>query len=85
MFVFNIVTEISETVFKSFHSFFCSLAVISIILSFSSLIRSSASVVLLIPSSACLIFSDCVVTGYSLFLLLLLLSHFSRVRLCATP
>ena len=47
------VPEVSETVLNSFHSFslFCSAVVISTILSNRSLIRSSASVILLlIPS-----------------------------------
>ena len=51
--VFNVVPGVSETVLNSFHSFFliCSALVISIILSSMSLIRSSASVILLlIPS-----------------------------------
>ena len=50
---FNIVPEVSETVLNSFRSFFCILlpVVISTILSSSSLIHSSASVILLlIPS-----------------------------------
>ena len=52
--VFNVIPEVSETVLISFHSFslFCSVAVISTTLSSSSLICSSASVILLlIPSS----------------------------------
>ena len=45
---FSVVQEISETVLISFHSFF----IISTILSFSSLIHSSIScILLLIPSS----------------------------------
>ena len=49
---FNTVTEVSEIVFDSFHSLLCSVAVSSTTLSFSSLIHSSASVILLlIPSS----------------------------------
>ena len=71
---FNVVSEVSETVLNSFHSFslFCSVVVISTILSSRSLIRSSASVILvLIPSrkflisfivlfvTVCLLFSSC--------------------------
>ena len=46
---FSAVPEVSEIVFNSFHSFslFCSLAVISTILSSSSLIRYSASVIVI--------------------------------------
>ena len=49
----DIVSEVSETILSSFHSFtlFCSSELISTILSSSSLIRSSASaILLLIPS-----------------------------------
>ena len=55
---FDIVPDVSETVLSSFHSFtlFCSLEVISTILSSSSLISFSASdILLLIPSRVFLI------------------------------
>ena len=45
--VFNIVPEVSEVVFISFNSFFLSASFISTILSSTSLILSSASVILL--------------------------------------
>ena len=46
-----VVPKVSGTVLISFHSFFCSVAMISIILSFSSLIHFSISFNLpLIPS-----------------------------------
>ena len=51
---YSAVPDVPETVLNSFHSFFlfCSLTVISTFLSSSSLIHSSASVILLlIPSS----------------------------------
>ena len=50
--VFNVVPDVSEIVLNCFYSLFCSVAVISTILSSSSLIHPSASVILLlIPSS----------------------------------
>ena len=53
---FNIVPEVSEVVLISFNSFFLSVSFISTILSSTSLILSSASViVLLVPSRAFLI------------------------------
>ena len=49
--VFNVVTEVSETVLNSFlFSLFCSVVVIATILSSRSLIRSSASVILVYDS-----------------------------------
>ena len=53
---FNIVPEVSEVVLISFNSFFLSVSFISTILSSTSLILSSASVILLfVPSRAFLI------------------------------
>ena len=51
--VFNIMSEVSENVLNSFHSFslFCSEVVISTILSSRSLIHSSSSVILLLITS----------------------------------
>ena len=45
---FNVVPEVSETVLFSFFSLFCFVVVISTILSFSSLVCSSASVILVL-------------------------------------
>lgn len=48
----NVIPEVSETILSSFHSLFCSLAVISTNLSSSSFICCPAScILLLIPSS----------------------------------
>ena len=48
---FNVAPDVCETVLNSFYSLFCSVVVISIILSSRSLTHSSASVILLlIPS-----------------------------------
>jgi len=66
--IFNTVPEISETILNSFHSLFCFLAVIYIILSFSLLTHSSASVILLFILSRTLFFSYCVVC-HCLFIL----------------
>ena len=53
---FNIVSEVSEVVLISFNSFFLSVAFVSTILSSTSLILSSASVILLlVPSRVFLI------------------------------
>ena len=48
---FNIVSEVSEIVLISFHSFFLSVSFISTILSSTSLILSSVSVILLLVPS----------------------------------
>ena len=49
---FNVVPEVCENILISLHSLLCSMAVIAAILSFSSLICSSASfILLLVPSS----------------------------------
>ena len=54
--VFNIISEVSEVVLISFNSFFLSVSFISTILSSTSLILSSASViVLLVPSRVFLV------------------------------
>ena len=70
---FNVVPEVSETGLNSFHSsLFFSAVVISTILSSRSLIRSSASVILLlIPSREFLISFNCCSSFFvcSLFLL----------------
>ena len=52
---FNIVPEVSEVVLISFNYFFFSASFISTILSSTSLIPSSASVILLVPSRVLLI------------------------------
>ena len=59
--VFNVVSEVSYAVFISFHSFsiFCSMAVISTILSSRSFICSSTSVILLLIPSSILSISAC--------------------------
>ena len=56
---FDIVPEVSETILSSFHSFslFCFSAVISTILSSSSLNHSSASNILLLISSSVFLIS----------------------------
>ena len=86
---FDIVPKVSETILSPFQLFtlFCSSGVISTILSSSSLIRSSALDILLVIPSRVFLISVIVLSlrVYSLILLLLLLSCFSSVRLCATP
>ena len=69
---FNIVPEVSETILNSFHSFpiFCCSAVISTILSFSSLFHSASDILQLIPYRVFLIsVITLFVSVYSLFLL----------------
>ena len=59
---FNGVPEVSEVVLISFHSFFLSVSFISTFLSSTSLILSSASVILLlVPSRVFLISFDCII------------------------
>ena len=55
--VFDIVSEVSEVVLISFNSFFFSALFISTILSSTSLILSSASVILLLVPSRVLLIS----------------------------
>ena len=71
--VSDIVPEVSETILSSFHSFslFCSSEVISTILSSSSLIRSSASDILLLISSRVFLISVIMLFVSVCFLILL--------------
>ena len=66
---FDVVPDTPETLLISFHSLFCSVAVISNILSSSSLICSSASVILLLISTG-IIFISVAVSFNSFFLIL---------------
>ena len=85
---FDIVSEVSETILSSFHSFYFILLFRSYFHHFIfQLTDSSASDILLLIPSRVLLVSVTVLSLYvhSLILLLLLLSCFSHVRLCETP